>query len=359
MRIIIGGDIAVKKNCEALFENGETKALFNDTIDILSQSFATIVNLECTITEKDTAIKKIGPNIKAPLNTAKVLKEAGVTHCALSNNHIFDYGKEGMKDTFAQLDKYGIGYTGFGENKEKARENLVLTDGKITVSVIAVCEHEYTYALENRMGAREYDPYDTNDDISEAKKNSDYVIVLYHGGKEECQYPSPRLLKACRSMIKHGADVVLCQHSHCIGCYEKYMHGHILYGQGNFHFICKEYENSNDAGYIWNTGFLTKIDIENELNIEFIPCVAKNTAVSLAKGEEKDRILSDFAKRNDILNNGVWYEKWQEFARSQERYNIIPEELKEEIAHYFDCEAHMDVCKEIFKTYNHTNEIDN
>ena len=33
-----------------------------------------------------------------------------------------------------------------------------------------------------------------------------------------------------------GADVVLCQHSHCIGCYEQYEGAHILYGQGNFHF---------------------------------------------------------------------------------------------------------------------------
>ena len=30
---------------------------------------------------------------------------------------------------------------------------------------------------------------------------------------------------------------MLCQHSHIIGCMEKYENGVILYGQGNFHFL--------------------------------------------------------------------------------------------------------------------------
>ena len=32
------------------------------------------------------------------------------------------------------------------------------------IAVVAVCEHEYTYALENRMGARPFDEYDTLDE---------------------------------------------------------------------------------------------------------------------------------------------------------------------------------------------------
>ena len=357
MRITIGGDISIK-DCEKQFNECKSKELFNDVIDVFKSSDRVIVNLECAITDKDTPIKKIGPNLKAPFNTAYVLKDIGVTHCALSNNHIFDFGKAGIKDTLEALDRFDISYTGFGDNEDLARENLILSDGKIKVAIIAVCEHEYSYALKNRMGARSYDPYDTNDDISEAKKNNDYVIVLYHGGKEECRYPSPRLLKACRSMIKHGADVVLCQHSHCIGCYEEFMGGHILYGQGNFHFICKEYEGIYDGGYMWNTGLLAQIDIDNELKIKLIPCVADELGIRLANEAETDKLLSELNLRSQSLNDGAWYDKWREFALSQERYRVIPCELYEEIAHYFDCEAHMDACKEIYQTYNITNEID-
>ncbi len=357
MRITIGGDVSIKDS-EKQFAECKGKELFNDVIDIFKSSDRVIVNLECAITDKDTPIKKLGPNLKAPLNTAKTLKTVGVTDCALSNNHIFDFGRAGIKDTLEQLDKVGINYTGFGDNEEASRKDLIITDGKIKVAIINVCEHEYTYALKNRMGARPYDPYDTSDDIFEAKKNNDYVIVIYHGGKEDCRYPSPRLLKLCRSMVKHGADVVLCQHSHCIGCYEGFMGGHILYGQGNFHFIWKELEDENDGGYMWNTGLLAQVDINDGLRIKFIPCIVDGLGIRLANNEEASKMLNELNVRSESLQDGTWYDKWREFALSQERYRALPHELYEEIAHYFDCEAHTDVCKEIYQTYNKTNEIE-
>ncbi len=358
MRILIGGDVSIKEDCEKMFTQCQGDALFGDVAHVFKTADTVIVNLECAVTEKDTPIKKMGPNLKAPLNTVKTLKDVGVTHCVLANNHIFDYGKAGICDTLEQLDKHGIIHTGFGENEKASRKNMIITDGKVRVAVIAVCEHEYSYALENRMGARPYDPYDTNEDIEEAKKNADCVTVIYHGGKEECRYPSPRLLKACRSMVKHGADLVLCQHSHCIGCYEKFEGGHILYGQGNFHFVCKEYEDKADGGYMWNTGLLVQLDIEMDLKIELIPCVAEGSAIRLARGEERERILSELEERSTTLKDGTWYERFREFALEQARYNIVPEELREELAHFFDCEAHTDMCREIYKTYNSTNEMD-
>lgn len=357
MRITIGGDVSIKDS-EQLFAECKGQVLFGNVIDVFQASDHVLVNLECAITERDTPIKKIGPNLKAPLNTVKTLKEIGVTDCGLSNNHIFDYGRAGVLDTVNQLERYGIHYTGFGKDELDARKNRIMTDGKIKVAVIAVCEHEYSYALKNRMGARAYDPYDTNDDIAEAKRTADYVIVTYHGGKEECRYPSPRLLKACRSMIKHGADVVLCQHSHCIGCYEEYMGGHILYGQGNFHFVCKEYEDPADNGAMWNTGLLAQIDINGGLKLTFLPCVVDGVGIRMANREEADHLLGELAERSQALKDGTWYDRWRAFALSQTRYRIVPPERYEELSHYFDCEAHTDVCREIYQTYNQTNELE-
>ncbi len=357
MRIIIGGDVSIADS-EELFRNCKGEELFGNIIDAFKSSDRVLVNLECAVTEKETPIKKIGPNLKAPLNTVKTLKEVGVTDLCLSNNHIFDFGKAGIIDTLEQIEKHGIMYTGFGKNETDSRKNMIMTDGKIKVAIIAVCEHEYSYSLKDRMGARPYDPYDTNDDILEAKKSADYVIVIYHGGKEECRYPSPRLLKACRSMVKHGADVVLCQHSHCIGCYEKFMDGHILYGQGNFHFVCKAYEDKEDNGYMWNTGLLAQIDIDKELSIKFIPTIVDGLGVRLANDKEEARLLFELEERSKSLKDDTWYDNWRKFALSQERYRALPKEQYEEIAHYFDCEAHTDACKEIYRTYNHTNELE-
>ena len=80
--------------------------------------------------------------------------------------------------------------------------------------------------------------------------------------------------------------------------------------------------------------------------------------IRLAKGNEKEELLSELYERSKSLEDGTWEDMWRDFAEGQERYRAFPNEMYEEIAHYFDCESHTDVCKEIYKTYNHTNERD-
>ena len=233
-------------------------------------------------------------------------------------------------------------------------------DGE-TICVIAVCEHEYSYALENRMGSRPFDSIDTLEDIRNAKKEADRVIVMYHGGKEQCFYPSPRLLKVCRAMVDNGADVVLCQHSHCIGCYENYNDGHILYGQGNFHFADIE---KGLAG--WNTSLAVKYDTTtNEMS--FVPLASTETGVRLANEAEQKEILKGFEKRSEELKTGEWKAGWRAFCEEKREIytsaitNAYTENSRpidnEFFNHYLDCEAHSDVWRELFPTWNKTNEL--
>ena len=354
MKIAIGGDVCVMQDCCEVFASSDASAAFGDIIPFFKSMDRVIVNLECAITDKDTAIKKIGPNLKSPFGTGRTLSMAGVTDCALSNNHIFDFGKTGVRDTLAELERFALGVTGFGENDTDARRNMIITDGKVRVAIIAVCEHEYSYALPDRMGARAYDPYDTNDDIAEAKRDADYVIVLYHGGKEHSFYPSPRLHKLCRSMVRHGADVVLCQHSHCIGCYENYEGGHILYGQGNFHFVHDEWIRENPE---WGKGLIVSLDLGKKCDIELIPVVVEGKGIRLARDEEKRDILDAMEKRNISLKDGTFKERFTEFCNSVSQvYSFIPNDISDMFSHYLDCESHTDVWRELYKTWNHTNE---
>jgi len=354
MKMIIGGDVCPTIGNAEMFDKVQTKELFNDVLDVFKSADINLVNLECALTDSENAIKKYGPNLKAPKNTAAVLKEAGITHCGLSNNHTFDFGIEGLRDTMKALEENGIEYTGVGENDIDARRDMIIEKEGEKIAVITVCEHEYSYALPDRIGAREYDPYDTNDDIKKAKENADFVIVLYHGGKEQCRYPSPRLLKLCRSMAKHGADVVICQHSHCIGCYENFEGCHILYGQGNFHFTGK-YNLSDD---MWHTGTLVQLDINDKIDISFIPTRATGAPIELAKGEDKENLLKELDERNCELADGRWIDGWRAFCEMKKPNYLGPLENKDFdwFSHYLDCEAHTDVWRELFKTWNHTNE---
>ena len=358
MKISICGDVSTQYS-GALFRSGDVKALFDDVPSAFADSDRVLVNLECALTEKDTPIAKKGPNIKGPLETAKVLREIGVTDCAMSNNHILDYGIPGIADTKAILREYGLNYTGFGDNYEDARKNLVMEkDGK-KVAIIDVCEHEYCYALENRMGARPFDPFDTLEDVRLAKAECDYVVVCYHGGKEQSIYPSPRLRKLSQAMVRSGADVVLCQHTHCISCYENYEGGHILYGQGNSHFLWPRSEEC------WESALAVEYDtVTGEIDFVplHIPNDEKECGISLAKGEERDEIMKGFAARSASLLDGTWIDGWREFCASVEqqytrvvRKASVPECTEADnlqFAHYLDCEAHLDVFRELYQTYH-------
>lgn len=153
-----------------LFQKGDVETLFTDTRTLFEKSDFTFVNLECALTDTESSIEKIGPLLKATKNVSNVLKTLKVDCCGFSNNHIFDYGIAGARDTMAALDEVGIKYTGFGKNYEDSRKNGYYTIGDETICIIAVCEHEYSYAIPNRMGSRPYDPYDTMADIREGRK---------------------------------------------------------------------------------------------------------------------------------------------------------------------------------------------
>lgn len=304
MRIYICGDICPTE-VNAEFIRGNIGELFNDVPSVFSDGDRVLINLECALTDQNTPIFKKGPNLKASPCCAEVLKKVGVTDCGLSNNHIFDFGLPGVADTLEALENAGFSWTGFGDNYDDSRKNLVWSYEGKTVAVIAVCEHEYSYALENRPGARPFDPIDTLEDIRSAKGKFDYVIVTYHGGKEQSVYPSPRLRKICQAMVRSGADAVFCQHSHCIGCYEEYRGGHILYGQGNFHFVEKKMDHPH-----WQNGLIAALTITDKVDVAWIPVVVDGKGIRLPEESERQRILDMLCQQSENLQNGKWLELW-------------------------------------------------
>ncbi len=364
MKILFGADLVPTEATEPLFLAKDKKALFGKLLPIFEAADRFIVNVECALTElgDEAKIKKCGPNLKAAPGCAEAIKDLGVTDVLLSNNHTLDFGVKGLRDTVKNLERAGLPYTGIGENDTDSRKIYYFEQAGKKFALVNVCEHEYTYALPNRMGANPFDPFLTMQDIRTAKKNADFCLVVYHGGKEYCRYPSPRLRNLCHEMVYCGADVVLCQHSHCIGCYEELEGGHIVYGQGNFNFICP----STQEG--WFTSLLVEVEFGDKIeNVTFYPMYATDTGMDLAEGDKAKEIMDAFAARNEELQNGKWLEGWHDFCLSLPFYvkclapvgrDDSTEHQNQVFAHYLDCEAHTDVWRELFKTWNHTNCLD-
>lgn len=293
MNIIIGADLVPTKSNIELFEKGDINTLLgSDLIDIIHSADYRIFNLEIPLVNESSPIKKCGPNLIASTKCISAYKAMKIDLLTLANNHILDQGSKGLESSISTLKQAGISYVGVGNSiKEASRPKIISCEGK-KIGVYACVEHEFTVATENESGANPVDLLETPDHIIELKKQCDYVIVLYHGGKEQYRYPSPNLQKICRKLVEKGADLVVCQHSHCIGCKEEYKQGTIVYGQGNFLFDDEENE-------YWQTSLL--IMISDNFKIKYLPLKKNKSTVRLAKGDEAENILEQFNLRSEEI----------------------------------------------------------
>ena len=307
--LLIGADFVPTESNYSWFKSGDTESLFGAELkDYVLGADYRIFNLETPLTDTLSPISKCGPNLAAPTDTIAAYKAMKVDLLTLANNHIFDQGEAGMRSTCDVLKRNNVAYLGVGENVERASQPYIIHFAGKTVGIYACCEHEFGIATESLSGANPFDPRESLDHIVDLKSKCDYVIVLYHGGKEHYRYPSPMLRKTCRKMVEKGADLVVCQHSHCIGCQDLYLGGTVVYGQGNFLF-----DYNTDA--CWNTGMLIVLD--EELKISYAPLQRHENAVRLANGEAAAQIMNGFYKRSQEIKQDDFVEQlYKDFADS-------------------------------------------
>jgi poly-gamma-glutamate synthesis protein (capsule biosynthesis protein) len=196
-----------------------------------SQELSLFLLSECPLTLSSNAIEKIGPNLKAHPDIANVLGAAGFG----ANNHIYDYGQQGLLDALKILKNSGLAYVGAGVDLKEAQEPFFTEIKGVRLSFINIGEIEFSSAGPGRGGANPMDLIDNFHQIQNAKRNADHVIVIIHGGHEYYHYPSPQTLKRYRFYAESGASVVIAHHTHCIGGYEVYKGVPIFYSLGNFH----------------------------------------------------------------------------------------------------------------------------
>lgn len=368
--ILIGADVVPTKHNVDLFIKGDALQLVGEELDMLLKGANfRIFNLEVPLTDVAKPIVKCGPHLIAPTATVQGYKALGANLLTLANNHILDQGVQGLERTIITLDEADISHVGIGHTLEEAAKPFCFQFAGKKIGVYACAEHEFSIASEQDPGANPFDPLYSLDHILELKKRCDFVIVLYHGGKEHYRYPSPWLQKACRRMVDKGADLVIGQHSHCIGCEEKYKNGIILYGQGNFLF---DYSNS----VFWKTSLLVKLNAD--YTVSYVPVVKEGYGVRLASQDAAATIIREFNERSNQIKAPMFVEKeYSKFAFKHRKdyysrfsgrvgrmflvrlFNKLMDNLFFDylyrsrflppIENVLDCEAHRELASEVMK----------
>ena len=79
------------------------------------QPDARIINLETAVTRSGDRVPK-GINYRMSPENAACLGDAKIDCCTLANNHVLDWGRAGLRETLATLQKLNIKVAGAGRN---------------------------------------------------------------------------------------------------------------------------------------------------------------------------------------------------------------------------------------------------
>lgn len=293
--IIIVGDLFPVPSNFSKFSEGDISYLFGDKIcELFAQADYRICNLEGALTDNSGKCEKTGAALFAPTNVINAYKELGIDCCTLANNHITDAGDQGVLDTMNTLDKAGIKHLGAGLNAQSITHFLSFEIGGRKIGLYNVAETMYNAPTNTKPGAFLYDEYIVCKELETYKQQCDYLIVIYHGGAEKFRYPSPQTKKRFHRMVDCGANMILSQHTHCVGSEEYYKGAYLLYGQGNFLF-----RSFNDG--FTNSGII--------IELEFTSAGA-NVKKHLVKA----------------VSNTVRYDENQDFASFNERSSHVEDD---------------------------------
>lgn len=304
-KIIIVGDLFPVPTNFCKFSDGDIDYLFGEEIYSLFKSADyRICNLEGALTDTPGKCEKTGAVLHAPTTTVNAYKKIGFDCCTLANNHITDAGPQGLIDTMNVLDKAGIRHLGSGKNENDIRTHLFFKVGNRTIGLYNVAETMYNAPTQTLPGAHLYDEYLVCKELESIKQQCDYLIVIYHGGAEKFRYPSPQTKKRFHRMVDSGANVILSQHTHCVGSEEYYKGAYLLYGQGNFLFRAFN-DGFSDTGLIIELVFKS-----SQVKINRFLVNAYRDGVRLDDNQD----FSEFEKRSSLLLNDEFvrceYEKY-------------------------------------------------
>jgi poly-gamma-glutamate capsule biosynthesis protein CapA/YwtB (metallophosphatase superfamily) len=116
LRIAAVGDISF----EGAAADSRSAECFADVADGLRRADIAVANLECTLTGMGSNGVRGKCTLRGSPGWARVLKEAGVDLVTLANNHVMDFGREGLFATMEALQRAGVAFVDAGGNRDEA-----------------------------------------------------------------------------------------------------------------------------------------------------------------------------------------------------------------------------------------------
>ena len=222
--------------------------LWGEALTVLEQTRpdARIVNLETSVTTSEEAEPK-GINYRMHPGNVPVLATAGIDCCVLANNHVLDWGREGLEETLRTLRRAGIRVAGAGADLAAASAPAVVEPeggGRVLVFGFGTDDSGipgHWAAGPAQPGVRLLPNLSAGTveeiarQVAATRRPGDLVVASIHWGAN-WGYDIPRAQRRfAQGLIDAGAaDAVHGHSSHHPKAIEIYRDRLILYGCGDF-----------------------------------------------------------------------------------------------------------------------------
>lgn len=240
LNIIFTGDILLDRGVRRVINHHGVDHLFSDGIDSVFRSAQIVVgNLECPATKIESPVFKQYIFRSEP-EWLDTLRQHGITHLNLANNHSIDQGREGLLDTKRNIKAAGMVPIGAGASMREAAGPVLLASSPRKVWLVPslrLALENYSYLTDKPCVSQE--PMDSlMQRVFQLRKadSTAVIIVSLHWGGEHTSKPVPRQRMEAHQLILAGADALICHHTHTLQTIETFRGKPIYYSIGNFIF---------------------------------------------------------------------------------------------------------------------------
>ncbi len=229
--IVFGGDMMFDRSVRTTMEEKGDDFVFSCITPLLGKADLVVANLEGPITEfasKSIGSKPGGENnftFTFATSTASLLARHNIRLVHLGNNHIMNFGRDGLVQTKAFLNAAGVGYFGDPDAPESDRVARLEMKG-IPVSFINY--NEFAPSAGDMI-------YHITGAVR-AERDAGRIVFVYTHWGEEYVPPPERVKILARQFVDAGADMVIGSHPHIVQEREYYHDRYIYYSLGNFIF---------------------------------------------------------------------------------------------------------------------------
>lgn len=228
-RLLFAGDMMWDRSIREQMNKHGSAYILAPLHDFLNSYDAVIANLEGPITSSTSQSVGSIPGSTANYvftfdpSITDLLRSENIRIVYLGNNHIGNFGSDGIRQTKENLTKASITYFGATQADDTENYRIVKVKG---LRVGLVGYNQFVKGSLNQTLA----------DIKTVKAKCDVVIVYTHWGSEYVTTVLPSLQTTAHQMIDNGADIVIGTHPHVVEPSEEYKGKKIYYSLGNFVF---------------------------------------------------------------------------------------------------------------------------